>query len=85
MTYSELFRLVVIHIYDEYRKEDILSTKKLSEELSLNKKDFHLNLKISMSSDNSDDSWRFTLTFLSTCCQLSIYATDHRIARIISL
>lgn len=36
ITYSELFRLVVNHIYENHRKEDIIYTHKLIEELSLN-------------------------------------------------
>lgn len=36
MTYSELFKLSVNFIYDNYRKEDILYTNKLIEEISLN-------------------------------------------------
>lgn len=36
LTYSELFKLVVNFIYENYRKEDILYTNKLMEEISLN-------------------------------------------------
>lgn len=41
ITYSELFRLVVNHIYENHRKEDIIYTKQLIEELTLS--DFLLN------------------------------------------
>lgn len=36
ITYSELFRLVVNHIYENHRKEDIMKTYQLIEELTLN-------------------------------------------------
>ena len=36
MTYSELFRLVVDHIYNNYRRENAVQTNQLIEELSLN-------------------------------------------------
>ena len=35
ITYAELFKMVVNYIYEHYRKDDILVTSRLAEELSL--------------------------------------------------